>query len=69
MDVLQKALGGTTAVEGIFTTLMGWFDIHAAGVGAICTVITLVVYLIVTGVKLKIDLKKLSKDTAENKDE
>ena len=26
------------------TGLMGWFDVHAAGIGAICTLVTVVIY-------------------------
>ena len=59
--ITQKALAGGSAGGGVFTAIMSYFDIHAAGIGAMCTVCTLIVYLIITLVRLRGDYADLRK--------
>ncbi len=56
-DLWQKILAASAATEGLGTVLMGWFDAHAAGIGAICTVVTLIAYLTFSVIKLRKDKK------------
>ena len=43
--VSEKITLGTTAAAGSSTVLMDWFNMNAAGIGAICTIISCVVYI------------------------
>ena len=42
--IAERAALGAAAGSGTGTALMGWFNVNAAGIGAICTIITCAVY-------------------------
>lgn len=46
--VAEKVSGGVSASSGILTTILGVLGNNAAGIGAICTILTFVLYLYIT---------------------
>lgn len=54
--IKEKIAVAVVTSSGVGTTVMDFFNINAAGIGAICTVLSLIVYIIIAVIRLKKDL-------------
>lgn len=57
MTPIEKTIGTAATATGVGTVVMSWFDSHSAGIGAICAILTLVVYTSVSIIRLKREAK------------
>lgn len=70
IDTLRdKVILGGSAGGGVLTQVLAYADHYAAGIGALCTVVTLLVFIIATAIRARKDyaeLQQLKREASSN---